>query len=103
MIHCLGPVYGLDEPAAELLASCYRNALRLAEDNGIASIAFSAISTGAFGYPLELATRIAFAAIQEALPRLSGVKRIRFVLYDSTGERIHAQVLDELPASAATG
>jgi len=103
VIHCLGPVYGLDEPAAELLASCYRNALRLAEDNGIASIAFSAISTGAFGYPLEPATRIAFAAIQEALPRLSGVKRIRFVLYDSTGERIHAQVLDELPASAATG
>jgi len=103
VIHCLGPVYGLDEPAAELLASCYGNALRLAEDNDIASIAFPAISTGAFGYPLEPATRIALAAIQEARPRLSGVKRIRFVLYDSTSERIYAQVLDELPTSAATG
>ena len=43
VIHCLGPVYGRDEPSAELLASCYRNALRLAEQHGLGSIAFPAI------------------------------------------------------------
>src|SRR5690606_41737019 len=46
VIHCLGPVYGVDEPAADLLASCYRNGLRLAEERGIASVGFPAISTG---------------------------------------------------------
>jgi O-acetyl-ADP-ribose deacetylase len=51
VIHCLGPIYGIDEPADELLAACYRNALQLAEQNKIASIAFPAISTGVFGYP----------------------------------------------------
>lgn len=53
VIHCLGPVYGVDKPADWLLASCYRNALQLAEQHGIRSLAFPAISTGAFGYPIE--------------------------------------------------
>jgi O-acetyl-ADP-ribose deacetylase (regulator of RNase III) len=49
VIHCLGPVFGRDEPADGLLAACYHHALHLAEQSGIASIAFPAISTGAFG------------------------------------------------------
>jgi O-acetyl-ADP-ribose deacetylase len=53
VIHCLGPVYGVDEPSDNLLAACYKNALRLAEENNIRSIAFPAISTGAFGFPME--------------------------------------------------
>src|SRR5690606_5032157 len=48
VIHCLGPVYGVDRPEAELLAACYKNALRLAEEHAIDSIAFPAVSTGAF-------------------------------------------------------
>lgn len=58
VIHCLGPVYGRDEPADQLLADCYRNALNLAEKYKIPSIAFPAISTGAFGYPAEEAATI---------------------------------------------
>lgn len=96
VIHCLGPVYGRDEPADGLLASCYRNALRLAERNGIASIAFPAISTGAFGYPMEPAARVALKTIVDELPRLSSVKHIRFVMFDAAGLRTHAQVLEEL-------
>ena len=53
VIHCLGPVYGRDKPEDQLLANCYRNALKLAEEKKITSIAFPAISTGVFGYPIE--------------------------------------------------
>jgi O-acetyl-ADP-ribose deacetylase (regulator of RNase III) len=62
VIHCLGPVYGRDEPSAELLASCYREALRLAEETGLESVAFPALSTGAFGYPMEEAARVALGS-----------------------------------------
>lgn len=96
VIHCLGPVYGRDEPAAELLASCYRNALGLAEENGLASVAFPAISTGAFGYPAEEAARVALQAIREELPRLESVRHIRFVLFDDAGARLHARVMEEI-------
>lgn len=96
VIHCLGPVYGMDTPSEELLASCYREALQLAEDNGIRSIAFPAISTGAFGYPMEAAAEIAFRAIGEALPGLSSVKQIRFVLYSESDLALHARLLEAL-------
>ncbi len=95
VIHCLGPVYGRDEPADELLESCYREALCLAEQNHIASIAFPAISTGAFGYPMEPAARIAIGTILEEALRLEWVRRIRFVLYDDRALETHARVLDQ--------
>lgn len=94
VIHCLGPVYGRDEPADELLASCYRNALRLAEENGIASIAFPSLSTGAFGYPMEDAARVAVGAVRETLRRLGRVERVRFVLFDEEARELHQRVLD---------
>ena len=78
VIHCLGPVYGYDEPSAELLASCYRNALRLADEAGLASIAFPAISTGIFGYPIDEAAQVAMQAVVGELPRLSHLKLVRF-------------------------
>jgi len=81
VIHCLGPVYGKDEPADKLLASCYRNALSLADKKSISSIGFPAISTGAFGYPLEAATEVVKQALVEAVSKLSKVKKIRFVLH----------------------
>jgi O-acetyl-ADP-ribose deacetylase len=49
VVHCLGPVYGVDKPEEKLLADCYKNSLQIADANGCASIAFPAISTGAFG------------------------------------------------------
>ncbi len=96
VIHCLGPVYGRDEPADELLAACYRNALQLADENGIESIAFPAISTGAFGYPMEAAAEIAFGAITAALPGLSTVRHIRFALHGESDLAVHARVLEAM-------
>ncbi|MDW7712212.1 MAG: macro domain-containing protein [Deferrisomatales bacterium] len=101
VIHCLGPVYGLDEPAEELLASCYRNALRLAEAHGIGSVAFPAISTGAFGYPMASAARVALEAIRELSGQLVRVRRVRFVLHDRESQSVHARVLRELPATVS--
>jgi O-acetyl-ADP-ribose deacetylase (regulator of RNase III) len=89
-------VYGVDEPAEPLLAACYRNALELAEQNGLGSIAFPAISTGAFGYPLEAATQVAFKTVLEMLPQLSSVKHIRFVLFQEADVRVHEEVLERL-------
>jgi len=96
VIHCLGPVYGQDEPADELLASCYREALALAEKNGLGTVAFPAISTGAFGYPLEAAARVALATVLGEIPDLESVERIRFVLYDRGALDVHSDVLREL-------
>lgn len=96
IIHCLGPVYGRDEPADGLLASCYRNALHLAEQNDVVSIAFPAISTGAFGYPMEAAAQIALSTVLDELPRLSSVKHIRFVLFDDIAAEIHIRIFEKL-------
>jgi O-acetyl-ADP-ribose deacetylase (regulator of RNase III) len=96
VIHCLGPVYGMDRPENELLADCYRNALRIAEKNEIDSIAFPSISTGFFGYPMEEAAEIAFKTVIELIPELKRVKRIRFVLYDNSALEIHERVLSKV-------
>jgi O-acetyl-ADP-ribose deacetylase (regulator of RNase III) len=96
VIHCLGPVYGQDEPSAVLLADCYRNALKLAELHGIRSIAFPAISTGAFGYPMEAAVQIALTAILEKMPLMVSVVHIRFVLFDDKGQGIFTRILNDL-------
>lgn len=81
VIHCLGPVYGVDTPSAELLADCYRNALELADREGLSSIAFPAISTGVFGYPIREAAAVAVSAIRATLPRLGSIRRVRLVLF----------------------
>jgi len=96
VIHCLGPVYGTDKPENELLARCYRNALRLAEKHEIDSIAFPAISTGAFDYPVEEAASVAFSNVLEMTSELKYVKRIRFVLYSEKDLEIHERVLSVL-------
>jgi O-acetyl-ADP-ribose deacetylase len=96
VIHCLGPVYGYDEPAAELLVACYRNALRLAEEAGIRSIAFPAISTGAFGYPKALAARLAINAVAEQAANLASVRQVRFVLFSAEDQSLHAEALRSL-------
>jgi O-acetyl-ADP-ribose deacetylase (regulator of RNase III) len=96
VIHCLGPVYGLDSPEEIFLADCYRNALRLADQHRIDSVAFPAISTGAFGYPLEEATQIVFSTLKELLPELTYVKHIRFVLYDQNTLSVYEKYLEKL-------
>ncbi|MGQ9819207.1 MAG: macro domain-containing protein [Candidatus Kapaibacteriales bacterium] len=96
VIHCLGPIYGVDKPEDKILENCYRNALKLAEDHQIDSIAFPAISTGAFGYPIEEATKIALQTIVELAPKLQFVKLIRFVLYSKTDFDVYKRILAKL-------
>lgn len=81
VIHCLGPVYGQDHPAEELLGACYRNALRIADDHELTSVGLPAISTGAFGYPSGDAARIAVGSVAEMASRLAHVRLVRFVLF----------------------
>jgi O-acetyl-ADP-ribose deacetylase (regulator of RNase III) len=93
VIHCLGPVYGIDEPSAEILAQCYRNILALADGVGVASVATPAISTGVFGYPMAEAARVAMAAIASQARDLRHVRRIRFVLAGAEALRLHESAL----------
>ena len=96
VIHTLGPVYGQDRPEAELLANCYRNSLALAEENRIDSIAFPAISTGVFGYPVEEAAEVALRTVVEEKERLERVRLIRFVLFGEQDYEVHEQALSEI-------
>jgi O-acetyl-ADP-ribose deacetylase len=93
VIHTLGPVYGQDRPEAQLLANCYRNSLTLAEENELDSIAFPAISTGIFGYPVEEATEVALGTVVEEAERLEHVGLIRFVLFGERDFEVHERVL----------
>lgn len=84
VIHCVGPVYSpSNQEAPLLLASCYREALRLCREQGIRSIAFPSISTGVYGYPTDLAAPIALAAVRDALEASALPEVVRFVLFDS--------------------
>lgn len=96
VIHCLGPVYGVDKPEDKILERCYRNALRLAEEYKIDSIAFPAISTGAFGYPVDEAAEVLFKTIEEVIPNLQSVKRIRFVLYSDRDLEVYEKMITRL-------
>lgn len=86
----------MDEPASEFLASCYRQALHVAERARISSIAFPAISTDAFGYPMEKASRVALEAIVKETPHLQKVSHIRMVLFDEADWQIHCAILHTL-------
>lgn len=96
VIHCLGPVYGRDQPEDELLADCYKNALQLADENDVKSIAFPSISTGAFGYPVQKAARVSLQTIKEMASELTTVKKIRFVLWGKEAMDVHQQVMDDV-------
>jgi O-acetyl-ADP-ribose deacetylase (regulator of RNase III) len=96
VIHALGPVYGSDEPEDELLADCYRNSLALAEERGVDSVAFPALSTGAFGYPFEEATEVALRTVLEEAEKLQSVRLIRFVLFDEEGREVYEKILSKL-------
>jgi len=79
VIHTVGPVYASSTDPATLLAACHTEALRVADELGARTVAFPAISTGAYGYPLDEAARVAIAAVRDAKAR---VEEIRFVLFD---------------------
>src|SRR5260221_67748 len=80
VIHTVGPVHGQNGARdAELLAACYENSIALAARHGLETLAFPAISTGAYGYPKDEAARVALAAIRRALARDDAVREVRLV------------------------
>ena len=84
VIHVVGPVYRPDQDRSPLLRSCYVEALRVADEIGAATVAFPAISTGAFGWPVDDAARISLAAVTGASASAStSVSEARFVLFDA--------------------
>ena len=87
VIHTVGPIWhGGKHEEAETLANCYRNSLRLAVENGIKTIAFPAISCGAYAYPIQEAARIAMNTIDEFLANTDNLDKVIFVLWS---EEIH--------------
>jgi len=98
VIHVLGPRYGVDEPADRLLANGYREALRLADAHDLRVVATPAISTGAFGYPVDEAARIALRTVVDLAPRLSSLREVRFVLFGEDDLTAFGRALDEIDA-----
>jgi O-acetyl-ADP-ribose deacetylase (regulator of RNase III) len=82
VIHTVGPVWrGGDQGEAELLASCHRRALEVADELGSRTVAFPAISTGVYGYPVEQAAHVALEATRDELAKHPEIEEVRFVLF----------------------
>jgi O-acetyl-ADP-ribose deacetylase (regulator of RNase III) len=96
VVHTLGPVYGQDKPEAELLSRCYKNSLHLVEESQLKSVAFPAISTGIFGYPIKEAAEISLKTVKEAAEELKKIKLIRFVLYSSSDLEVYSAVAEKI-------
>ncbi|MCL2496754.1 MAG: macro domain-containing protein, partial [Clostridiales bacterium] len=99
VIHTVGPIWqggGKGEP--EKLNSCYENSLQLAADNGLATVAFPAISTGIYGYPKQSAAQIAVAAIRRYLARDSRIIKVYLVAYDEFTANLYHSILISPPA-----
>lgn len=96
VIHCLGPVYGRDKPEDELLQQCYEKALALAEEKEISSIAFPAISTGIYGYPIEEATKVALLTIVERAGKTRSLQKVIFVLHSEKDFLVHQRELEQI-------
>jgi len=95
VIHAVGPVWhGGDRGEAGLLASCYESSLRLALDNGLRTIAFPSISTGAYGYPIEEAAQIAVRTVRDFVADNSGLERVVFVLFSASDLAVYERILD---------
>jgi O-acetyl-ADP-ribose deacetylase (regulator of RNase III) len=99
VIHAVGPVWeGGSRGEDEALASCYRNAMRLANEAALRSIAFPAISTGVYGFPIERATRIAVREVAAALAAPTSVERAVFCCFSAADRGVYERVLEEREA-----
>ena len=100
VIHTVGPIYsGGKRGEAEILASAYRESIRLADDHAIKSLSFPAISTGAYGYPVTEAAQIALRSAAEALTTATHLNTIRFVLFDAATLRVYESAARKLQES----
>ena len=100
VIHTVGPVWeGGNCGEDELLAQCYRNSLALAVQNSIKTIAFPAISTGAYGFPLHRATKIAVSEVNKFLQSNNSLEQVIFVCFGQNAYHSYLQVMREMTQS----
>jgi O-acetyl-ADP-ribose deacetylase (regulator of RNase III) len=96
VIHTVGPVWqGGKSNEAELLRNCYLNSLKLAEEHGLKTIAFPAISTGAYGYPLEEAVEIAVKAVRDYLKN-SKIEKVIFVPFSERDRQVYERTMKKV-------
>lgn len=95
VIHTVGPIYGREGGnEADLLANCYKNSLTLAVAHNVRTIAFPSISTGAYGYPIEMASKIAVTTVKNFLDEKKGyVEKVYFVTFSDTDFKIYQNLL----------
>ena len=102
VIHAVGPVWrGGTHGEEEALASCYRRAIEIAQAHGLGSMAFSAISTGVYGFPARRAAPIAVASTLQALSGAPLLRRIIFCCFSNDSAALHGQALDEIVGPCA--
>ena len=91
VIHTVGPVYSPNEDRSHILASCHAESLRIADELGARTVAFPAISTGVYGYPLDAAASVALRAVRDAR---TTVDEVRFVLFDDAAFQAFSRAFD---------
>jgi len=98
VIHTVGPIwYGGNRGESELLASAYQESLKVAAENNLSSVSFPSISTGAYGYPVAEAAKVAISAVASLLKeRVTSIKEVVFVLFDSVTLESYASALGEI-------
>ena len=95
VIHTVGPVFNKNEDRSKLLASCHTESLRVADELGAKTVAFPAISTGVYGYPVDLAAPVSIRAVRDAS---TSVEDVRFVLFDDAAHDAFHRALKEATA-----
>ena len=102
IIHTVGPVWrGGQSGEAELLAGCYRRCIELAKEKSVASIAFPSISTGIYGYPIELAAQVAVRTVHESLSEHSPIEEVVFCCFSPADLLQYELILNRLPPSGS--
>ena len=96
VIHAVGPIYSGDPEDALILASAYKSALKLATQNGVKSVAFPSISTGAYNYPIISAAKVALHTVIDFLNNNSEIELVRFVLFDTSSYLAYKDVLNDI-------